>query len=290
MDEKKNKRQDTRTAWHPLLVLLIEQLAPANRKVVPEYHLNRLPQRVDIVVLAQSDVPATRATKLRSIFDEARKWTLLEFKGVTDDLEPEDVFVLLGYACQYMVLHEISNLDEMCLMVVADRVTNSFVARVERMGGRLEYQGQGIWRGELAGLPLCAIELREAYKTSRTERLLGLFTRDFLKEPLAPRFTEGLDIEELRLYDLLCQHIQQLRKDPATMHMKDIDIADEGMKAAWRQLIDHTPIEDRLRGLTPKQRLEGLTPDEVFSHFTPEQLAAVIPPDVLEFLIRHAKR
>ena len=43
------------------------------------------------------------------------------------------------------------------------------------------------------------------------------------------------------------------------MHMKDIDNADEDLKAAWRQLIDHTPIEERLRGLTLEQAFSHLT-------------------------------
>ncbi len=74
------------------------------------------------------------------------------------------------------------------------------------------------------------------------------------------------------------------------MHMKDIDNADEDLKAAWRQLIDHTPIEERLRGLTPEQCLAGLTPEQILKGLTPEQLAAILPPEVLELLVARKAR
>src|SRR5690606_29157960 len=111
------------------------RFAPADRKVIGEFSLNRLPQRVDIVLIEQEDVPALPARKLRSIFDHLRKHTLIEYKGVTDDLEPNDVFVMLTYACQYMLLQNVPDLGEMCLMFIADRMPKPFVERIERMRG-----------------------------------------------------------------------------------------------------------------------------------------------------------
>jgi hypothetical protein len=299
MDEKNNTRHEYHTAWHPLLVFTIEHFAPANRKVLPEYHLNRLPQRVDIVVIEQENVPAAPVRKLRSIFDYARKRTLIEYKGVTDDLEPSDVFVLLGYACQYMAMHEVSDLHEMCLMVVADRIPKTFVARIEEMGGTFVSAENGLWQGELAGLSLHGVELREAYKTGPSEWFLGLFTRGFLQNPRDPRFTEGLDTEDLRLYALLRQHVQQLRRDPATMHLKDIDIAEESFNEVLKKIAACMPVEDRLEGLTLEQRFAGLTLEQRFAGLTPEQrlagltveqLVDALSPEMLEGLARKAKR
>src|SRR5208282_5243507 len=43
------------TAWHPMLVALLEFYLPGGWKLLPELLLSRLPQRVDIVVLRLVD-------------------------------------------------------------------------------------------------------------------------------------------------------------------------------------------------------------------------------------------
>ena len=305
MDEKNNPRYDGRTAWHPLLVFAMEHLAPANRKVLPEYPLSRLPQRVDIVVIEQADVPAAPVRKLRRIFDHTKKRTLIEYKGVTDDLEPSDVFVLLGYACQYMTMNDVNVLGDMCLMVMADRIPASFVARLEQMRGTFESVGNGLWRGELAGLSLHGVELREAYKTGPSERLLYIFTRAFLRDPGAIFLMEGLDEEDVCMYNLLYQHVHQLRRDPATMNLKDMSLIEQNMARFRKDYFAHhasmeerfeglTPEEvlagftpeQRFAGLTPEQRFAGLTPEQRFAGLTPEQIAAALPPEALEYIAR----
>ena len=48
-----------RTAWHPLLVLLIEQLLPRERwQTVPEFQLSREPLRIDVVLIRRTGEPA----------------------------------------------------------------------------------------------------------------------------------------------------------------------------------------------------------------------------------------
>lgn len=280
MDEKNPPERGQQTAWHPLLVFTIEQFAPADRKVFCEFYLNRLPQRVDIVVVEQENVPAKPARKLRSIFDHLRKHTLIEYKGVTDDLEPSDVFILLGYACQYMAMHDITELDEMCLMFVADRIPKLFVERTERMRGTFVSVGNGLWRGHVAGLSLHGVELREAYKTGPSERLFYLFTKASLNDPRALVRLKQLDDEDLVMYRLLHQHVQQFRRDPKTMDLKDADLAQQKLAAAYKELIAEATIEDRLEGLTPEQRFLGLTP---------EQIAAALPPEALQVIARKLK-
>lgn len=298
MDEKNNPPTGYRTAWHPLLVFALAYFAPANRKLTAEHQLNHLPQRVDIVVIEMADVPAEPVDRFHSVFDYTRKYTLIEYKGVTDDLESADVFVLLGYACQYVVMNGITNLDDVCLMFVAERITQSVVDRITSLGGTFTAVENGLWRGNLAGFPLHGVELRDAYQAGSSERLLGLFTRAFVQNPIDNWFTDGLDENELDLYDRLCQHIQQLRRDPATMHMKDIDTAEKSLVERLPRFIANAPVEVRLAGLTPEQilakltpeeRIAGLTLEQRIAGLTPEQLAAALPPDVLEFLAQKAK-
>jgi len=267
MDEKNSTGQGRRTAWHPMLVFVMEQFAPADREILSEFPLNRLPQRVDIVVIEQKDVPAEPPRKLRSIFDYLRKHTLIEYKGVTDDLEPNDVYVLLAYAFQYMTLGNISDPDEMCLMFVAERIPATFVARIERFQGSFRPIGNGLWRGKLAGLPLHGVELQTAYKAGPSERSLYLFTRAFLKDQLALVRKNELDIEEILVYQLLVEHVQQLYKDPQTMHLKDFDVAKLSLEEVYDIVLARASVERRLKGLTPEQRVAGMSPEEL------EQLA-----------------
>lgn len=299
MDEKNHSPEGTRTAWHPLLVFVLAHFAPANRILVAEHNLNRLPQRVDIVVLEIVDVPAEPVSKFHCIFDYGKRHTLIEYKGVTDDLEPADVFVLLGYACQYVVLNNlVGHIDDVCLMFVAERIPASVVEQIKQMGSTFEPLGNGLWQGNLHGFTLHGVALRDAYQAGSSERLLYLFTRAFLRDPNASRFSEALDEMELDMYDRLCQHIQQLRREPETMHMKDLDTAEQSLAAARRRFIANAPVEDRLAGLSPEQlvarlrpeeRIAGLRPEERIAGLDPEELAAALPPEMLEFLAQKAK-
>jgi hypothetical protein len=298
MAEKNDVQRQYKTAWHPLLVFTIERFAPADRQVLVEFSLNRLPQRVDIVLIEQRDVPALPARKLRSIFDHLRKHTLIEYKGVTDDLDRSDVLVLLAYAGQYMAMQEVFDPEDMCLMVVADRIPAVFVEQVERLAGTFEAVGKGLWCGRLAGLPLHGVELREAYKTGSSERLLYLFTREFLNDPRALIRLKELDEEDIRMYRLLHRHVQQFRRNPMTMDLKDLDTAEKRLRTAYEEIADElTPeehlarltIEQRFLGLTPEQRFAGLAPEQRFAGLTPEQIAAARPPEALEFIARKLK-
>lgn len=280
MDEKNGGGRGRRTAWHPMLVFMMGQFAPADREILSEFSLNRLPQRVDIVVIEQKDVPAEPRRKLRSIFDHLRKHTLIEYKGVTDDLEAIDVYVLLAYAFQYMTLGNISDPNEMCLMFVAERIPPAFVERIERFQGFFVPIGNGLWQGQLAGLPLHGVELKDAYKASPSERSLYVFTRAFLKDQRALVLLNKLDKEELLVYQLLVEHVQQLGKDPQTMHLKDFDLAQKSLEDVYDIVLARTSVE---------QRLKGLTPEEVLATYTPEQRVAGLTADELEHLAKQLR-
>jgi hypothetical protein len=171
------------TAWHPMLIALLEFYLPSGWKLLPELLLSRLPQRVDIVVLRRTDMSAAAPRKLHSVFDYLRPHTLIEHKGPTDDLEPGDALTLLGYACQYMRLTKISDPEQLCLMVLCDRIPPGFVEQVKRMDGTLSPTGGGLWQGRVAGLAIHGVEIREAYRAGATEHLLYTFSRAYLTKP-----------------------------------------------------------------------------------------------------------
>jgi hypothetical protein len=183
-------------------------------------------------------------------------------------------------------------------MVIADRISKSFVKQVERMGGSFVRGRNGLWRGRLAGLPLHGVELSKAYKAGPSERSLYLFTRAFLKDPRALLRLKELDVDDIRVYRLLLQHVEQFRRNPMTMDLKDLDLANKKLRAAYLEIAEEmTPeellarltIEQRFAGLTPEQRFAGLTPEQRFAGLTPEQIAAALPPEAVALIVRKAK-
>ena len=258
------------TAWHPMLVALLEIYLPSGWRLTPELLLNRMPLRVDIVLLRLVGEAAGAVRKLHSIFDHLRPHTLIEHKGPTDDLEPEDLLALVSYATQYMRLVKLVDPAELCLMVVCDRIPASFVRQVERHKGTLTPLGQGqegLWRGEISGFRLHGVEARDACHRDATERLLYAFSRAYLTVP------EGilpLDPEEAGVYAALYQQVEQFRRTRGAMAMKDYEMAQKSYEEVLEQLVERLPAEKRLRGLTPAQRLAGLAPEEILSALSPE--------------------
>ncbi|HSN97604.1 MAG TPA: hypothetical protein VLS89_04870 [Candidatus Nanopelagicales bacterium] len=264
------------TAWHPMLVALLEIYLPTGWQLTPEFMLNRMPLRVDMVILRRVAEPVGAARKLHSIFDHLRPHTLIEHKGPTDELAREDVPVLLAYGAQYMRLAGVLEPDDLCLMVVCDRISGSFVDQVKRHEGSFAPIGEGLWRGRLAGLPLHGVETREACRANPTERLLYAFSRAYLTDPagLLP-----LDPEEVRVYTELYQQVEQFRKRRGAMAMKDYERAHQSYEEILEQLLEQLPPEKRLAGLGPAERLAGLGPAERLAGLGPEERLAGLGVD-----------
>ncbi|XXX78778.1 hypothetical protein WMF30_08375 [Sorangium sp. So ce134] len=259
-----------------MLVALLEFYLPSGWRLYPELLLNRMPLRVDIVVLRLVDQPAGDARKLHSILGHLRQHTLIEHKGPTDELEPEDVLTLLAYGALYMRHNKLLDPDELCLMVVADRIPAGFARQIERHRGTFAPVGGGLWRGELNGLLLHGVETREACRHSPTEHLLYMFSRAYLKG--AGQFVP-LDPEEARVYHLLYQQVEQFRRQRGTMAMKDYELARQSYEEVLEQMVAQLPPEKLLARLTPEQRLAGLTPEEMIAQLPPEKLLARLTPE-----------
>jgi hypothetical protein len=292
------------TAWHPMLVALLETYLPSGWQLIPELVLSRLPQRVDIVILELVGTAPGAPRKLHSIFDFLRPHNLIEHKGPTDDLTGEDALVLLGYGAQYMRLKKLKDPADLCLMAVSDRMTPGFVEQVERLGGCFTKVAKGLWQGELAGAVLHGVETGEASQRSPTERLLYTFSRAFLADPSGGL---PLDEETRKVYTLLQSQVEQFRRIRGAEAMKDYELAKISLKELlWpaverlareepgklarilppEELAKALTPEELAKALTPEQRVAGLTPEQRVAGLTPEQLAktleAALPPELWE--------
>jgi hypothetical protein len=270
-----------RTAWHPLLILLLERLLPHELwEVLAEYPLTREPRRIDAVIVRRAAESHWQPSHLRSVLDDLHEHNLLHFKGATDDLERADALQVLSYAYQYMALHDLRTLAVMSLRVVAPILTPRFREQLTALGGALvQTEVSGVHVGQLQGFALRVVETSVAWSTPG-ERLLYAISPACLTEPAHPR---GFDDTERDVYYRLLQGITQLSQDPRWKAiMKDTTLVGETASQALMDLLAVLPPEVRLAGvspedlavLPPEQRLAGLAPEQRLAGLAPEQRLA----------------
>jgi hypothetical protein len=225
-----------RTAWHPLLVMLLELLLPRDHwKVLAEHALTREPRRIDVVIVRQLDASAWRPRHLRSVLDDLRAHNLVHFKGATDELEVVDALQLLSYAYQYMALNGLHHTDALSLRVVAPTLTPRFRAQLRVLGGALsETAVKGVHTGHVQGISLRVVETDVAWPAPG-EHLLFPISPACLRSPTrAPAF----DDNERALYYRLLQGISQLAQDPTwRVIMKDATLVNDTTREALMDLL-----------------------------------------------------
>jgi hypothetical protein len=259
------------TAWHPMLVALLARFLPRGFKLLSEFQLSRQPQRVDILVVRLLDAHPGVVEKLHSILDYLRAHTLIEYKGPTDDVDGSDLLTLLGYAYQYMRLCKVKDPAELCLMVVCDRLTPSFLSQVALCRAELAEVEPGIWRGGFGGFALHGVETSKAFQLGPSEHLLFPFSRAYLARPGA---VQALAPEDRRVYLWLYQQVEQFKRARGAMAVKDIDVLEKSFEEMLGEMMDQLPLELRLQGLNVEERLAGLKAEERLAGLKAEERLA----------------
>ena len=136
------------TAWHPLLVVLLEHVLPGGwYQCISEFQLSREPLRIDVVVVRRSRPGTPPAARLlASVVGDLADHTLVHFKGPTDELERDDARMLFAYALQYLVVAELDDPALVALRVVASRLTPRFVEALKLLGCALTATAVGVHR------------------------------------------------------------------------------------------------------------------------------------------------
>lgn len=203
------RRSRVYTAWHPMLVVLLEHVLPAGFfQCIPEFQLSREPLRIDVVIVRR-----TRPGKpppphlLASVVAGLADHTLVHFKGPTDELERDDARMLLAYALQYMVVARVDDPAPLALRVVASRLTPRFVAGLNALGCTLRSAGEGVHEGHLLGFPVRAVETA-AVNARPGEHLLYNLSPGALA---APASGPPLSSEEIQIFHHLRDQIEQQR-------------------------------------------------------------------------------
>ena len=270
------------TAWHPLLVALLEHVLPGGwYQCISELQLSREPLRIDVVVVRRRH-PGTPPVPrlLASVLGELADHTLVHFKGPTDELERDDARMLFAYALQYLVVAKIEAPARVALRVIAPRLTPRFVAALGSLGCGLTPNAVGVHEGRLGVFPLRVIETVPVNGRDG-EHLLYTVAPGMLADP------DGipvLDIEEAEVYWALREHIEQLRHPLPGLkrrHMKDENKVVESFDRAWASLLARVPPEQRLAGLAPEQVLRTYAPEQRLAGLTEAQAVLALPDATL---------
>jgi hypothetical protein len=276
-----------RTAWHPLLVLLLEHLLPPELwRVEAEYPLTREPRRIDAVIVRRvADARGWRPEYLHSVLDELREHNIVHFKGATDELERVDALQLLSYAYQYMALAGVEAPAALSLRVVAPTLTQRFATQLDALGGALtETSMRGVHAGALDGFTLRVVETSVAWPHPH-EHLLYAVSPACVERPGR---VGGFDDREKELYYRLMQGIAKLANDPKWKAiMKDAALVSSTTRQALLDLLTslprdffaELPLDLRLAGLKPEERLAGLKPEERLVGLKPEERLVGLKPE-----------
>ena len=92
----------TRTWWHPLLARLLDHELATAYTVWEEVLVGKLPLRVDILLIRREEgqLSESHLRELSVLVPLLNRFTLIEFKGPTDKLEPGDLAQLVG--CSFL--------------------------------------------------------------------------------------------------------------------------------------------------------------------------------------------
>ncbi|WP_437978922.1 hypothetical protein WMF11_22835 [Sorangium sp. So ce295] len=268
------------TAWHPVLVALLEHVLPAGwYQCISEFQLAREPLRVDLVILRRRRRGAPpRPSLLTSVVGGLAEHTLVHFKGPTDELERDDARMLLAYALQYLVVAEIEDPASVALRVLAPRLTPRFVEALRSLGCALTPTGPGTHEGRLCVFPLRVVETVPA-NAREGDHLLYTVTPGMVADPGG---IPALSPAEIAVFWALLEHVEQLRRPlpgQRKRHMKDEKRVVESFEKVLKRLVARVPPKQRLAGLAPEQLLAGLAPEQRLAGLAPEQRLAGLAPE-----------
>jgi hypothetical protein len=308
-DEKPASSQQTgrpaklRTWWHPLLVRLLNHLMARAYEVRDEELVGRMPLRVDILLIRreQGQLSDAAVRDLDVLVPLLNRFTLVEFKGPTDALEPGDLAQLIGCAFLWHSQQtERTRPDEMTLVIVAPRLNESLQDDLRLFGWRADECEPGVFF--IAGAPWTMWMVETDVMAERGQPVLSLVSRPFLKRPrdIMKRLKDAGQVP------LICYALQQVHQfctlgEEFAMQHADTECLEEvdgDLRTALLELFQPEnpvftlddlrgvyPLEELLRGLPPEDRLRGLPPEDRLRGLPPEdRLRGLSAEDVVKGL------
>ena len=275
----------TRTWWHPLLVRLLDYELATAYAVRDEVLVGKLPLRVDILLIRREagQLSETSGRDLSVLLPLLSRFTLIEFKGPTDALEPGDLAQLVGCAFLWhsQQAERIPQAD-VSLVVLAPSVNQSVRDELDCFGWQINEREAGVH--EISGGPLAMWLIETDVMARLGQPVLSLVSRVFLNE------REGIIRQLTRSGHglLLCYTLQQIEQfrslgEDFAMQHADTEYMTE-LEDELQVVLQGISVEKRLQGLRPEERLQGLRPEERLRGLTPEEMVAGLSDEQAERL------
>jgi hypothetical protein len=280
--EREDRPGKTRTWWHPLLARLLDYELATGYAVRDEVLVGRLPLRVDILLIRREAGQLSEASRrdLSVLVQLLNRFTLIEFKGPTDTLEPGDLAQLAGCAFLWhsQQAERVPQAD-ISLIVLAPSVNEAVRDELRCLGWQISHYEAGVHR--ISGGPFTMWLIETDVMAELGQPVFSLVSRVFLKEH--ERIIEQLTRTGHGM--LLCYTLQQIEQfrslgEEFAMQHADTEYMGELEEELQTAVLEAIPVERRLRGLSPEEVLRRFTPEQVAGGLSDEQAARL--RDLLE--------
>jgi len=273
--EREDRPGKTRTWWHPLLARLLDFELATGYAVWDEVLVGKLPLRVDILLIRREAGQLSEASRrdLSVLVPLLNRFTLIEFKGPTDTLEPGDLAQLAGCAFLWhsQPAERVPQAD-ISLIVLAPRVNDGVRDELRCLGWQIGEHEAGVHC--ITGGPFTMWLIETDVMAELGQPVFSLVSRVFLNEH--ERIIEQLTRTGHGM--LLCYTLQQIEQfrslgEEFVMQHADTEYMGELEEELQTAVLEAIPVERRLRGLPAEERLRGLPAEERLRGLSPEEVA-----------------
>jgi hypothetical protein len=285
------------TQWHPVFAHLLKLALGDYYDVQTEVPVSELPRRGDILLIRRQErgVPP-----FQGLWSHLSDWNVVEFKGVGDDPEEDDLELLVHVGAGLTLRlneerrtrqQERLAARQVAFWYLAPKLGETFLGRT-RLRTFLDYQTGGLWRGTVWGHPAWFVSYRDVPVEEDTIPL-RLLDRD----PGAPAALGELVLghqELLRRFAPWLGALQpRLWQEMRHMAGKFSGIID------WEAVGKNTNLDEVVRVLPPERVIEILGLDrvievsgaekvlnELLARIPLDELLARIPAEQLQEMLR----
>jgi hypothetical protein len=254
--------------WHRLLGLSwLDFFWGTTATVETEKDLSEKQQLLDILITLHEGTTLPR--RLPDGFDNVGRYNLFSFKSFHEALNgiAADELVSHFINCRKQLSPTMQNqlpLEQFRLFALSARSPQALAQRVEMTAIQA-----GVYVIRSFSMDIRVVVLNELPLEPHNAMLL-LFSaneqhRQYAAEHYRPHSPE--------ISTLLYHLINKYRQEGLPVPLLNLE---EVRRQTREAVLQETPPEERLKGLTPEQRLQGLTPEQILQGLTTEQLLAAV--------------
>ncbi len=285
------------TQWHPVFVRLLGELIKDYYEIETEVPISDLPRRADVLVIHRHP---DQQPHFQGLWSHLTDWNVLEFKGPTDDAEPDDLEKLMavGTGLTYRLNEQrrsrsesgLGN-DQVSFWYLAPTLGETFLEQA-RLRVMLDYETGGLWRGRSWGHPVWLLAYRDAVVETDTVPL-----RLLDREPGAPAALGELVLGNEELWQRFAQWFRVLQPQLWKEMRQMGSSSKRGSIIDWEAVGENEDLGEVVRILPPERVIEILGVERAIQTIglnrvleavgLPKVIEAMGPEKVMEELLAH---